>query len=115
MRLLDPSSVLDREAVWQARLGDWVRLFIAPALLFLAGFFTMDFLLSGIYTWPRTSRVVVLTLTILVLAYEFVYKEQRARFPDWPPEQTLKVLLYSCLIPYAAGSVALVALFRLAA
>jgi hypothetical protein len=104
----------DPAAVWHARFTEAVRLVIAPVLLFVSGFFTMDFLLSGMYTWPRTSRVVVLTLTIIVLAYEFVYREQQARFPERPTEDTLKTIVYSCVIPYAVGALSLVALARLA-
>lgn len=91
-----------------------VRFGVAPLVLFFSGFFTMDFLLSGIYTWPRTSRIIILTLTLGVLAYEFVYKEQRALCPDLP-EKPRKAVLYSCALPYVAGAIVLVALARLAA
>ena len=101
-------------AIWHLRFAEIVRLVVAPPLLFVSGFFTTDFLLSGIYTWPRTSRVVALTITILILAYEFVYKEQRARFPHRSREENVRTLLYSCMIPYAIGALALVALARLA-
>ena len=68
-----------------------VQFLIAPLILFVSGFFTADFALSGIYTWQRTSRVLVLTVTIAVLAYEFVYKEQRALKPGAP---AVKAILY---------------------
>ncbi|WP_447973517.1 hypothetical protein [Nitrospira sp. Kam-Ns4a] len=87
---------------------------IAPLVLLFAGFFTADFLLSGQYTWPRTSRVIVLTLTVLVLAYEFVYREQRGRCATSSDLRALRALLYSCAIPYTAGVCALLALARLA-
>lgn len=90
-----------------------VRFLIAPLVLFLGGFFTADFALSGVYTWPRTSRVLVLTVTVAVLAYEFVYKEQRTLKPDAPGSLALKAILYSCLIPYTLGVAALVALARM--
>jgi hypothetical protein len=105
---------VSQSAVWHARFADAVRLVVAPVILFVAGFFTMDFLLSGIYTWPRTSRVTVLTITIAVLAYEFVYKEQQSLHADRSPGDHLKTVLYSCLLPYAAGALALLALARLA-
>jgi len=89
-----------------------VRFLIAPLVLFLSGFFTADFALSGAYTWPRTSRVLVLTVTIAVLTYEFVYKEQRALRPEAPGSLAVKAILYSCAIPYALGIAALVALAR---
>jgi hypothetical protein len=101
-------------AIWHVRFAHIVRLVVAPLLLFVSGFFTADFLLSGVYTWPQTSRVVALTITIVVLAYEFVYKEQRAHFPQHSQEDDLRILLYSCMIPYAIGALALMALARLA-
>lgn len=101
--------------IWHARFAGAVRVIIAPLVLFFSGFFTMDFLLSGVYTWPRTSRIIVLTLTVVVLAYEFVYKEQQACYPDRSFDNHLKTLLYSCMTPYAAGILVLMALARLAA
>jgi hypothetical protein len=108
------SSVPHNGAVWHARFAEAVRLIVAPLLLFAGGFFTADFLLSGVYTWPQTSHVVALTITILVLSYEFVYKEQKERFPHRSHDDRLKILLYSCVIPYTVGAVALIALARLA-
>jgi hypothetical protein len=110
------SQVSESKAlVWQARFADVIRLIVAPMLLFFSGFFTMDFLLSGAYSWPRTSRVMALTLTLAVLLYEFIYKEQQARHPEQSFEQRLRMLLYSCVIPYVVGACALIALARLAA
>src|SRR5881397_2214791 len=74
----DPSRASPLGHAW---LAEGARLVIVPVVLFGSGFFTADFLVSGQYTWPRSSRIVGLTLTILVLSYEFVYKEQRARRP----------------------------------
>ena len=99
-----------REQRWFAGT---IRFLLAPIILFISGFFTADFALSGIYTWPRTSRVLVLTVTIAVLAYEFVYKEQRALKPEAPGTPAANAVLYSCLIPYALGVATLVALARL--
>ena len=96
---------------WQKWLAESIRFFIAPLILFAGGFSTTDFLLSGVYTWPRTSRIFVLTLTIGVLVYEFVYKEQLGRGPDG--SRAFKTVLYSCAIPYALGIVALVTLAKL--
>jgi hypothetical protein len=100
---------------WPPLFAQLVRFVIAPFVLFSSGFFTTDFLLSGVYTWPRTSRVFVLTLTMCVLAYEFVYKEQQARLPRAANGRPLKALLYSCAIPYILGAIALLALARFAA
>lgn len=97
-----------------AWFAEAVRLVIAPLVLLSSGFFTADFLLSGVYTWPRTSRIVVLTITLVVLSYEFVYKEQHARKASPSGDRALNALLFSCVIPYTIGALALVALARLA-
>ncbi|HKW86605.1 MAG TPA: hypothetical protein VJM82_06025 [Nitrospiraceae bacterium] len=91
-----------------------VRIVIAPLVLLSSGFFTADFLLSGVYTWPRTSRIIVLTITLVVLSYEFVYKEQCVRRSGPSNGRALNALLFSCVIPYTVGVLALVALARLA-
>jgi hypothetical protein len=109
-----PYSPTRSADLWHARFAGGVRLVLAPLVLASAGFFTADFVLSGIYTWPRSSRVMALTLTIAVLAYEFIYKEEQARHPEWPVLQHLKTLLYSCGLPYLAGAFALWALATLA-
>lgn len=108
----DYAPPAQRGSRWQLWFTEAVCVVIAPVVLFTSGFFTADFLLSGIYTWARTSRVLVLTLTVLVLAYEFVYKEQRARHPEASSVRPLKALLYSCAIPYGLGALALLALAR---
>lgn len=97
----------------QQWLAGTVRFFVAPLILFISGFFTTDFVLSGIYTWPRTSKVLVLTITIVVLSYEFVYKEQRALRSEASQAQAIRSILHSCLIPYLLGAAALVALARM--
>ncbi|MBI4400155.1 MAG: hypothetical protein HY581_00805 [Nitrospirae bacterium] len=109
----DHAPPVRRGSRWQLWFAEAVRLVLAPVVLLTSGFFTADFLLSGVYTWPRTSRVLVLTLTVLVLAYEFVYKEQRARHPEASSVCPLRALLYSCAIPYGLGALALLALARL--
>ncbi len=100
------------ETVWLTRLAQAIRYVLAPALLAFSGFFTTDFVLSGVYTWPRTSRILVLTLTVVILSWEFVFKEQRARYPDPADPRPIKALIYSCMIPYATGCVALMLLAR---
>ena len=84
---------------------------LAPLTLLWSGFFTANFIASGQYSWPRTSRVFALTLTLLILAYEFVYKEQRARAV--PHDRALQAVLYSCLIPYMIGILIMFALVKL--
>ncbi|MBI5854385.1 MAG: hypothetical protein HZB35_03990 [Nitrospirae bacterium] len=94
-------------------LAETIRLGLAPLILFLSGFFTAEFLLTGYYTWPRTSRALILTLTVAILSYEFVYQEQRVVRPDPAGRWPLRAVMYSCMIPYAVGVVALLALVRL--
>ncbi len=84
---------------------------LAPLILLLAGFFTANFLISGQYTWPRTSRVFALTLTAVILSYEFVYKEQLAR--PGAAGRARTAVLYSCVAPYLVGVVMMVALWKL--
>lgn len=104
----------ESDHAWHARFSEAVRLAVSPLVLFGSGFFTADFLLSGRYTWPQTSRVGALTLTVAILAYEFVYKEQQTRRAT-SGLSPLKAILYSCAIPYVAGGLALLALAGLAA
>jgi len=96
---------------WQQVLAQSVRYVLAPLILFSSGFFTANFLISGQYTWPRTSRAAALTLTVFVLCYEFVYKEHRTRTGSH--ERARAVLLYACVIPYIAGAMIMVALWKL--
>ena len=84
---------------------------MAPAILAVSGFFTANFLVSGQYTWPRTSRVLALTLTLLVLSYEFVYKEQTETTGSG--EQARSAVLDACVIPYAVGAILMLALWKL--
>jgi uncharacterized membrane protein len=102
----------------QGWFGQTVKLVVAPLVLLCSGFFTADFLLSGLYTWPRTSRILALTLTVVILSYEFVYKEQQAGQTTFASDhaglRALRALLYSCVIPYAVGVLTLLVLVRLA-
>ena len=87
-----------------------VRWVLAPLVLFVSGFFTANFAISGQYSWTQTSRVVVLTFTVLILAYEFVYKEQlsiNARVG-----RAKIVVFYSCLVPYGIGWVSMLAWWK---
>jgi hypothetical protein len=98
-------------SAWHQIFSQAVRYLLAPLIFAFSGFFTANFLISGQYTWPRTSRALALTLTLLVLCYEFVYKEQRARTGS--PDQALTALVYACVIPYVAGVIIMVALWKL--
>ena len=87
-----------------------VRWVLAPLVLLVSGFFTANFAISGQYSWPQTSRVSVLTLTVVILAYEFVYKEQLSLHAQ--SGRAKAVVLYSCLIPYAVGWVLMLVLWK---
>lgn len=106
-----PSKQAPSRTDWPAFFSEAIRLALAPLVLLFAGFFTANFIISGQYTWPRTSRTLALTLTVLILSYEFVYKEQLAR--QVPPDRAKSVLLYSCVIPYLAGMLIMFALWKL--
>jgi hypothetical protein len=54
---------------------------------------------------------VALTLTVLILSHEFVYKEQRSR--HLAPDRAWSAVLYSCLLPYVMGLLMMVALWAL--
>ena len=88
-----------------------MRYALAPVIFAVSGFFTSNFLISGQYSWPGTSRIMSLTLTLLVLAYEFVYKEQVAATGS--REQARSAVLYASVIPYAVGAILMFALWKL--
>jgi hypothetical protein len=88
-----------------------VQFVLAPLILLLSGYFTANFLISGHYTWARTTQVLALTLTVLILSYEFVYKEQLSRSESMGRARS--ALLYSCAVPYMIGVLVMVALWAL--
>ncbi len=100
-----------RSRDWHYVLAEFVRLVLAPLILLFSGFFTANFVISGQYTWPRSSRVFALTLTVLILSYEFIYKEQLAR--GVTVDRAKRVVLYWCIMPYALGVLVMVALWKL--
>ena len=101
----------------EARLGshtffsDLVRFVLAPLVLLFSGYFTANFILSGVYTWPQTSRTLALILTVFILSREFVYKEQLSR--NGVPGRAWSAVLYSCALPYLIGVLVMVALWAL--
>ena len=95
---------------WHAVFSNVIRLVLAPLILLFSGFFTASFIISGQYTWPRTSRAFALTLTILILSYEFIYKEQLARGAT--VDRAKRELLQSCIIPYLIGILIMVVLWK---
>lgn len=84
-----------------------INLCLAVGLMAWSGFFTLDFFLSGVFTFPRNSRAITLTLAMIILAYEFIYEEHRTRYAGITGIPAKKVVLYSCIIPYMVGSLAL--------
>jgi len=84
----------------------WAGLFLAgvvPIVNAIGGFFTLDFLLSGQYTWGRTLRTFVLSLSLLVLAYEFVYRDLQTRHPEWTGRRLLNHVLGYSVAPFFGG------------
>lgn len=108
--LLDPQQRSTRP-IWHVYFSHALRYVLAPLLFISSGFFTANFIVSGHYTWPRTSRVFVLTLTLLILAYEFIYKDHTVRSTS--PERAFNAVLYSCMIPYALGVLMMLGLAKL--
>ncbi|MBU6480094.1 MAG: hypothetical protein KGS09_06070 [Nitrospirae bacterium] len=96
---------------WHAFFSESVRFVLAPLILLFSGFFTANFIISGAYTWPRTSRTLALTLTVLILSREFIYKEQLSL--NGSPDRARSALLYSCVFPYVIGVLMMLALWAL--
>ncbi|MCX5723043.1 MAG: hypothetical protein NTX84_00700 [Nitrospirae bacterium] len=105
------SSPVEARPGWHAFFSESVRLVLAPLILLFSGFFTANFIASGAYTWPRTSRTLALTLTVLILSREFVYKEQLSR--NESPDRARSALLYSCVLPYGLGLLLMLVLWAL--
>jgi hypothetical protein len=105
------SSQAEARPGWHVFFSESVRFVLAPLILLFSGFFTANFIISGAYTWPRTSRTLALTLTVLILSHEFVYKERLARKES--PERARLVVLYSCLFPYVIGVFVMLILWAL--
>jgi hypothetical protein len=106
------SSPVEARPGWRhAFFSDVVRFILAPLVLLFSGFFTANFLISGSYTWPRTSGTLALTLTVLILSREFVYKEQLSR--NLAPDRAWLAVLYSCVLPYVMGVLVMLAVWVL--
>jgi hypothetical protein len=90
--------------------GDFFLVVVVPIVHAAGGFFILDFILSGQYTWGRTLRTVVLLLSNLILAYEFVYRELQSHHPEWPGSRLLKSVMGYSVIPFAVGMAALLLL-----
>ena len=105
------SSPVEARLGWHTFFSDSVRFVLAPLILFLSGFFTTNLIISGSYTWSQTSRTLALTLTVLILSREFVYKEQLSR--NAAPGRAWSAVLYSCALPYVIGVLVMLALWAL--
>ncbi len=105
------SSPVETRPGWHIFFSESVRFVLAPLVLLFSGFFTANFIISGEYTWPRTSRTLALTLTVLILSREFVYKEQLSH--NDLPGRARSALLYSCVLPYLLGVVVMFILWAL--
>ncbi len=96
---------------WHTFFSESVRFVLAPLILLFTGFFTANYIIGGSYTWSQTSRTLALTLTVLILSREFVYKEQLSR--NAAPGRAWSALLYSCALPYVIGALVMVALWAI--
>ena len=102
-------GVLEQTAVWQ-RLGGFLLVVVIPVYHAVGGFFILDFVLSGQYTWGRTLRTFVLVLSNLVLGFEFVYRDLQTQHPEWPGNRLMKSVMTYSVIPFVVGMGALLAL-----
>jgi hypothetical protein len=87
--------------------ASFLHFFLAPVLGAFSGFHMASYLLVGLYTWPRTSRVIVLTIGMLIFSYEFIYKNNLSRPTSNWRHSSLESVLYTCVIPYMIGGGAL--------
>ncbi len=102
---------MEARSGWRVFSPNIIQFVLAPLVLLFSGYFTANFLLSGQYTWSRTTRTLALILTVLILSYEFVYKEHLSR--NESPGRAWSALLYSCALPYVIGVVVMLALWAL--
>lgn len=105
------SGPVEARSGWRVFSPNIIQFVLAPLVLLFSGYFTANFLLSGQYTWSRTTRTLALILTVLILSYEFVYKEHLSR--NESPGRAWSALLYSCALPYVIGVVVMLALWAL--
>ena len=57
-------------------------------------------------------RIFVLSLSLLILAYEFVYRELQARYPEWAGRRLLRHVLGYSVIPFFGGMALLLLLLE---
>ncbi len=76
---------------------------LSPLLCAFSGFHMTSYLLVGLYTWPRTSRVLVLTLGTLVFVYEFIYKSPAPQFASEKRQAQGEWVIYTSVFPWIFG------------
>ena len=76
---------------------------LSPVLCAFSGFHLTSYLLVGLYTWPRTSRTLVLTIGTLIFVYEFIFKSQAPQFGSGKALTQGEWVLYISLIPFVCG------------
>lgn len=109
--MTEPTAI-EQTASWR-RAGGFFLLVVVPAVHLAGGFFIVDFLLSGHYTWGRSLRTLAITLSNLVLAYEFVYRDLQTTHPEWPSSRLLKAVTAYSIIPFTGGVAAILILYLL--
>ena len=98
-------KALESTAAWRRMEGCFLRV-IVPIYHVVGGFFILDFILAGEYTWGRTLRTLVLLLSNLILGYEFVYRELQTAHPDWIAVTLRNSVLKYSVVPFVAGMAA---------
>lgn len=99
------------QAMGSPRLSaSFLHFFLAPLICAFSGFHTASYLFVGLYTWPRTSRVLVLTIGMLIFSYEFIYKNHVSRPTSTWKYSSFESVLYTCVLPYILGAGALLVL-----
>ena len=76
---------------------------LSPVLCAFSGFHMTSYLLVGLYTWPRTSRTIVLTVGTLIFVYEFIFKSQAPQFASGKLWSQGEWVLYTSVIPFVCG------------
>ncbi len=83
---------------------------LSPVLCAFTGFHLMSYVMVGLYTWPRTSRTMVLMIGTGIFVYEFIFKSLPPKFLSEKPWSQYEWVLYMGLIPFVCGVGVLVVL-----
>jgi hypothetical protein len=98
-------KVLESTAGWR-RMGDFFLVVVIPLFHAVGGYFVLQFVLSGDYTWGRTLRTFALLMGNLVMGYEFVYRDLQAAHPEWSSALLKKSVMKYSVIPVSVGMAA---------